>query len=466
MEGSALPNEFVGAVESLKGLAHPTWGSVAVILRNGRPERLVLPGSRFGRGWRAPLVGDLAFAPVQTDSVPFGLRSPEVPTQDGYHISITLDARVRLNPAGDYRYLDAFVRGGGPNFADDLVMEVRQGLERLLFDSIGRASHAELRAKAPAAFLVAEGFPIALGSGLLLVTSLTVGAVEWDQRAIALEDVRKDHIVDVTRVHHESALGHERLDALGPLAQRLGLPAMAMAFPEQYQADLDRLDRDQQRAHETLLAMLTPEMRGAAARNPLLLETLAERAGLAIGHGSPPVVRAQQARPLGIAAGADDDLDDITAIIVEGDDVDLNLDRALQRLWQTAEDVPLLGIDSSGRGASTATVVAVTQTGARIHPETPATLAKAMGGVIPTVIVLAAGSLQELVEQWFEQALADGEGLRVVACPDGDVLTISVEGPLAKANAAVKQLNDPGEHALAAFEALLSFVRVDIRLAG
>jgi hypothetical protein len=70
-----MPNEFVGAEQQVRGLNNASWGTVAVIIRNGVPDRVVTPGSRFGRGWRAPLMGAVTLVPIQTDTVRSASRS-------------------------------------------------------------------------------------------------------------------------------------------------------------------------------------------------------------------------------------------------------------------------------------------------------------------------------------------------------------------------------------------------------
>jgi len=447
-----LPNEFVGPEQRLEGLANASWGSVAIILRNGQPQRLVTPGSRFGRGWRAPLIGNLDYVQVNTDSAAFSLSVRGVKTRDSYHIGLKLDTRVKLNGADNYKHLDAFIRSSGRGFAEDLIAEVQRGLEQFAFQLVAGYDHADLREQSPSSAFARLGFPVAIGSSLLLVTSLSVADVTWDPKAIEVEDAEKDRIANVARARAESALGEERLQIFAPVAAQLGLPVEALAYP-------DRYAMSQQHAHEALLALLKPEMRMVWQRNPGMLDHLFARAG--IGPATSPQHSSLTSAPftqLPVGTGVP------AEIIVEPEaEVELNRNLTLRRAWSAHEPGEVMGIEVGGRNSPTPTVIAVTASGRPPSAETVEALARAVGGT-PRVLVLRFGTWQDLVEQWFRQAVPDAVGLRVSCAEVGDDLRIRVSGSPFEADRIVKRLNSPDDTVLGALEELVPFVRVDVEL--
>lgn len=448
-----MANEFVGPEEALEGLANATWGSVAVVLKNGEPQRLVRPGSRFGRGWRASFLGNLTFAQISTDSQPFGISVKDIPTSDSYHVGAELDVRVRLNPVSDYRHLEGFILTAGRAFAEDLIQEVRRGLETLVFETFGRYSHHDLR-KTPMPVVFNYPLPMTLGSGLLQVTSLSVLRVDWDARALEVENAWKDRVANEARARADAQLGEEKLAIYAPVAAQLGLPPEALAYPEQHRLS-------QQRAHEALLALLKPEMRMVWQRNPELLHNLFQHAGISAPpsqYGAPPreVSGGHQAV---LTAAADD-----TEIIVDpGEAIELNRDVKLVRAWNANETQGVLGIGMAREGES-AVVLAVTSQGARPQPATLESLRQVTGKADTETIVLRAGPWQDLVSDWFSRSAPDPTGLRVDVAEENGGLVIRVCGPAVRADEAVKHLNSPGSLRLSALEQLVPFLFVDVAL--
>lgn len=447
----ALPNEFVGPEERLEGLANASWGSVAILLRNGEPQRLVTPGSRFGRGWRAPFIGTLTFVQVNTDSAPFGMSVTGVPTRDGYHVGLDFDARVKLNPSDDFRHLKSFIERSGRGFADDLIAEVQRGLEQLAYSVIATFDHQMLRERSLSNAFAQVGLPFAVDSGLLMVTSLNVGNVAWDAKAIELENVSKDQKVKSAAVRAESTLGAERLQVFAEVAAQLGLPPAALAYPEQYALS-------QQRSHEALLALLRPEMRMVWQRNPGLLDNLFQRAGIPSGSILQPIAPVTYSQ---LPAGRSE----ITEILVEPEeDVELNRNLTLRRAWTAHEGEEVLGIEVGGRGRPAPTIIAVTRSGRRPGTETIDALTRVAGGGAVRLLVLRYGDWNDLVAQWFHQVEPQFAHLRVSIEREGEDLRVRVHGPALEAHAAVERLTAPGETPLEALEELTPFVRIDVEL--
>ncbi|MDO9399038.1 MAG: hypothetical protein Q7T71_21025, partial [Herbiconiux sp.] len=125
------PNPFVGPVEQLRGFNNAAWGTLAVVLRNGRPAGTIVPGSRFARGWNgAPLLGRLEIVQIQTDPVELTLSVKDIATADaaGYLVeSVTLRVNVAINPAGDFAAFSDHIQTHGPQFASALVVEIENG---------------------------------------------------------------------------------------------------------------------------------------------------------------------------------------------------------------------------------------------------------------------------------------------------------------------------------------------------
>src|SRR4051794_9139368 len=103
-------NQFVGEIERLSGRVNTVWGTLAVLLKNGRPERVYVPGERLSRGLNAPMFGVLEIVQVMAEDVAVTLKFKDVVTKnadsnaiEGYSIpELILSVRVRINPTEDY----------------------------------------------------------------------------------------------------------------------------------------------------------------------------------------------------------------------------------------------------------------------------------------------------------------------------------------------------------------------------
>lgn len=445
-----MPNEFVGAEEPVRGLNNAAWGTVSVVLKNGLPDRVITPGSRFARGWRAPLMGSISLAPIQTDAVPFGFEMSDVLTADGYQVGLTLNTLVRVNDADDYGYLSEFVRRNGRNFGDALIQEVQRGLETWVNSRIAGVIHADLRRRSMVAVLGTTSLPFAFGSRVLTVVSFTVSDQRWDPKAIELENTLKDAPIQRAAAANEEQLGTYRLAIFAPLAQQLGVSAAELAFPERHQVS-------QQNAKELALELLKPHNRVLWQRDPEMLSNLFTAAGIT----APPAVGPYQVQvaprwPREIAQ------DEPTAILPSHQLAeDLNVDKRLRRIWLSQRDEVPIGIAGAQTAREAAVLVVLEQPEPVTFPEA-APFSPFFAGLPVKVTAFAPGSVQELVERWLLSLPSTTDVRATADLDDDEVLTLRLDGSAARVREAVKRLNDPASSALPALEALLSFAEVRV----
>ncbi len=472
-----LVKEFVTAEQPLEGMSNAAFGSVAVILRNGRVARVVMPGKRFGRGWHAPWTGNLSVVQVNTGLVGFTMDVPTIPTSDQYTIqSVRIAVEVALNSSDSYEAFRRMVDRVGPTFGRGLASETENGVEMLVRGRLGSRTHHELYGNALAGVLGAHQTPFPIDDdGVLNLMHLAVEAVTWDPiyGETRETDARSTLVAAQTKVEtaqarQDAVVQEARLDALQPLADQLGVSAWMLADP-------DRRREVEGRAFELAMTLLKPENRGLVQRNPGLMEAIytflpsmapagahRERAGvdgarpagslpaaLTVGDGCEPA----QPRP-------------------DGPPVELTVDQRLARAWRRMplpahELHGLAGASVDGRG----TVVAVTDppvTAAELT-DAPSLLAPMLRAESVRVMSLPAGDLDGLVGAWVRGVLGvdDAEGVHVTVRETRqdatDVLVVGIDGP--QPREVVETLTDPDDAAHAALEMVLPYALVDVRLA-
>jgi hypothetical protein len=166
-----------------------------VVLQNGKPVRVVAPGGRIWRGFRAPVIGSLYVVPINRGTVAVEQVVRDVVTRrDGYVAeSVPLSLRVRLDTADDYARLKRFLQDRGESFADDLLAELRNGVDELVRRTFAERTHDDLYGASVAGFLKPGREPVPIAGGLMIVESLTVsGRVEWSSVFLAIRKVEGD----------------------------------------------------------------------------------------------------------------------------------------------------------------------------------------------------------------------------------------------------------------------------------
>lgn len=460
-----MPNEFVGAEQRVRGLNNAGWGTVAVLLRNGLPDRVITPGSRFARGFRAPLLGNVTLVPIQTDAVPIGFDIADATTADGYQIGLRLNTLIRINGASDYRHLTEFVQRHGRNFADALIQEIQRGLESWVTGRIGAELHAQLRRR-PMSSVLDIDMPFTFGSNTLVVVSFTVGDVRWDAKAVELENVIKDRPIQVASAANDEHLSSYRLAIFTPLAAQLGVSAAELAFPERHQLT-------QQNAKELALELLKPHNRTLWQRDPTVLTNLFTAAGLPpAAMGTPgrqalagPDDRSEPTLSLGTgAAGAYGSAAGAPTAAPSPEAVeDVNTDKRLLRFWLRSHQGTPVGI-AGARTGSAAMVIIVRDTAPGAEPAPADDFVPYFSGLPVRLVELRSAPLSSLVGQWIDALFPDSGVTSSVRVDDDDVLYLGIGGTAATARDVIKRLDDPADPSLDALEALLSYAGIQLQL--
>ncbi|WJZ68346.1 SPFH domain-containing protein [Kocuria rosea] len=277
-----MQDDFFGPEIPLDGVNNARFGELAIILQNGRPTRIITPGKKFRRGFRAPLTGNLSFIQVNTESVSYRFTE-DAATDDDYWISITVRIDVCLDSDEDYASLWKFLKKNQGDLSKALNGEIHRALERLIRETLGAYSHATLRKQSLSNILHrVETF----GEGILKMTSLLVESVLWDENALEMDSVDKKTDVAVAQTHAkariageeiliESLLLEQRIEKFTRLALKTGLPAYKLLpelFPE--------VQESRERAFELVCQLMQPDMFLKASRHPELIATLVSTAGL------------------------------------------------------------------------------------------------------------------------------------------------------------------------------------------
>ncbi|WP_155855395.1 hypothetical protein, partial [Actinotalea ferrariae] len=255
-------------------MPHAEWSTVAVLLRNGKPDRLLQPGRRFARAWGAPILGRLQLVQVNTGVEPTNVTIRNIRTKDVREWAISslkLRLSVQINAANDYSALEQHVRSYGPGFANALLDELSNGIDQYVRSTLARYSHRELHTSSLPDILFPTGEPTPIGNSSLAVRSATVVAVEWSP--YFLEELK-----GIETATTEKVVTERKIDLYEELSSRVGIPAWHLANPE-----VMKLERAA--AMELVGKLLEPANRSLLQRDPTLLPALLMQAGLT----TPPV---------------------------------------------------------------------------------------------------------------------------------------------------------------------------------
>lgn len=490
---SAPVSSFVGPVTKIQGRMNAGPDEILVILRNGRPDRVVEPGRRVGRAWGAPLTGALDVIQVNATSTTMRLTIKDVLTseQERYTApSVTVEFTVRLGvPPGprlgdgrpDYSGFGRLVRAEGTRFPEVLLVHMRSGVERLVRDAFLALTHEKVFA---ARDRVLDGAVPRVIDGLMTVTSARLAEVVWDE---AFTDARRHEAVltaSSQAAAREAAAILDRITALTPVAQRTGVSVLQMVFPDQHEAALAR-------QHELVKTILgNPALVSRVSRDPLLQQALGIGDG-GVGFQATAIVTG--AHQTGVidpgrvvpAAGATLPLSgaghvgtpvnpDHTLALPQapGAGADLTIDQRLRRAWESgqASMSGVIGLAGAAAGGRVVVVVVGAQSRPTVSDQVVTRLAGIYQAAPVTVLPLTATTAEDLALDWFTQmrgGLADAGQLRArVEVDSADRLWINVSGPMPAARSAVKFLTSPDEAALAALAAVMPFADVCVQLDG
>jgi hypothetical protein len=133
---------LVGAAVEVDYKVYAEEGGVLVLIRNGKPFRVISPGKRFSATMRR---GHIRALPVSGASVVVEHTRERVPLADEFTLpSVSLTARVSLRHTGGYRALMDRIERHGLAFVDHLDQEMTDALDAAVLETFGRLRHDEL----------------------------------------------------------------------------------------------------------------------------------------------------------------------------------------------------------------------------------------------------------------------------------------------------------------------------------
>lgn len=448
-----MANEFFADPAPFSGRMHASFGGLALILRNSVVDRVITPGKRFSRAWRAPLTGDLQFIEVYTGDRRFGLGYDDLATADGFHIRLQLDAVVRINDAGGYQYLERFVQQHGADFDTAILQELDNGLKSVLARTVHDYNHSDLRLRGADSVKLGR-LPVAFGNQVLQLVSYSVTGIVWDEIALEAERIEKSKAVNKAQAENDQARLNDREVLLRPIAERLGLP-VTLLLDKELHGEQERAALDRSRlAIEAFQALPESVQRQMVREDPTIVYQLMGNAAPAAfagreitGHNASPTHTARQ-----LPAGSEEDAP--TEVIVDAIPLDgLNKTAKLARLWSRRSPEPLDGI-AGAVGEERATVLVVTAVG-----DVPTGFEQDVAGFYGKPVdvrILPPGGLDVLVTSWFRHAAPTAEDTSPRATlTEDDVVRIDIVGPAMSARAVTKHLNRPGNTDTEALDDLL-----------
>lgn len=448
-----MANEFFADPAPFSGRMHASFGGLAIILRNSVVDRVITPGKRFSRAWRAPLTGDLQFIEVYTGDRSFGLAYPDLATADGFHIRLELDAVVRINDGGAYQYLEHFVQQHGADFDTAILQELDNGLKSVLARTIHDYTHSDLRLRGADSVKLGR-LPVAFGTQVLQLVSYSVTGIAWDEIALEAERIEKGKAVNSAQAHSDQARLTEREVLLKPIAERLGI-SLTLLMDKEIHGEQTRAEIDRTRlAIEAFQALPESVQRQMVRQDPGIVYQLMGQSAPAVpagreitGTGPTPTHTALQ-----LPTGTEDDT--LTEVLVDGLPLDgLNKTAKLARLWSKRSSEPLEGI-AGAVGEDKATVLVVTA--ASVVPAGFEQDLTGFYGKQVDIRILPPGGLDVLVTSWFRHVVPSaGETSPRATITDDDVVRIDIVGPAMAARAVIKHLNRPGNTDTEALDDLL-----------
>lgn len=445
-----MANEFFADPVPFSGRMHASFGGLALILRNGVVDRVITPGRRFARAWRAPMMGDLAFIEIFTGDRSFGLAYQDLATSDGFHVGLQLDAVVRVNDAGGYQYLESFVQQHGADFSQAIIQELDNGLRSVLARTVHDRTHSELRLRGADAAKLGR-LPVAFGTQVLQLVSYSITGITWDDVALEAERIHKSRSVDLAQAQSDEARLTERTLLLQPLADQLGIPLTLLVDKEIHEGQT-------QAAIEAFKALPETVQRQMVRQDPDIVYRLmgqqppATRSWLQAGGHDPAFLPSgNTARQLPVG----EDADALTEVIIDVEQfIDLNKTAKLARLWSKRTNASLAGI-SGAVGEDRATVLVVTPA-----TEIPGGFQQDVTdfyGKPADVRMLTPGSLDDLVSAWFRQVVPEPGDLSVQATiGDDDIVRIEISGSPLPAREVKNRLIQSGNPDTEALDDLIS----------
>ncbi|WP_405059228.1 hypothetical protein OG474_41785 [Kribbella sp. NBC_01505] len=464
-----MSSVFVDEPRPLTKRTNPDWGSLLVILHKGSPVRVVTPGQSALRGWRAPVIGTVEYVQINTSVVTARQVIRDIVTADPEEYAVeelVLEIQVQIDTSNKFSAFRAHVERYGKTFGEALLLEVKNGLDEHVRATFGRKTHRELRSASIPQVLGAGGYPRHFGSGVLMLTGVTVqGSPRWSEVYLDQTRVIQTTSVRIAEVDQNLAVTSAQYERFKPLAAELGVPVDFLLDPA-------RRDVVEGRAHELLLRMMEPQNRGLLQRDPGVLRRLLAESGLsnsvasgrAMSAGQKNVDRAESVVPDQLGAGDDtaDGSNDDAAL-------DLTMDSRLGRVWTAngGRTASLAGLAGKGIG-DTATVVVVGSNGTPlVDPRFVKALSTFYRATSVVVIALPRSSSVELVAGWFARVRpADADpslGVRAEVTVQ-DQLRVLVTGPAQLARRLVSELSAPHRTEIGALENVLPYAGVTIEL--
>ncbi len=463
--------DLVSEPVDVTGPVHADLNHVLVVLRNGRPIRLVGPGKRLGK-LGLGLLGHLQALQISLSPVKVNLTLTDVPLriEDGtqFHLpEVRLSIRMRVTD--DLDALESALSTLGLRFAealqdeaqDEVVTRVRHVFTQLHHAEIWEAS--SLRSRLGAVRRVLGGAVVIDYLSEPLVTpdpryrdmidaradAEAQLVRQAEQQRVRTQTVTHDEEVQLLQVRAESSIFGAKVEALAGVARAHNLNLQHLLYPE-----LQSLEREQR--HEVIMALLA---------DPNILRRNAGLEAALMGHLaqlSVPTVLEQPAPRLqgrvithqpSVVSGGERLMTPPLQIS----------DPQLEAVWNRVRAPRgLMGLGFATAGGR-AQVLAVVEDGERVTAPFPAASEVCAADVVELVQVPYEQALEDLVSAYMQQQLRDlpAGAIRFEPIAEGSRLRLNLSSQQLRPITVKRALEAPGNLVLPTLQSVLPYSGID-----
>lgn len=231
-----VSNDLFGAKTAVVGQPHPRPGEVLVLLRNGRPVRVIETGARIKRVFNAPLTGNLEAIPVALGPVEVQVRIAEVVLRDAYRLpEVVARLKIQLTGGRGFNQLLKRIEDEGERFTVGIDTEMQNEIQKLIRSEFLRHDHKDIYGTSLVGnfdhtFLVLDRlFRVEVRSVEAIWDPVFVGTIDTIKRA------RREHAetaVDLAAEQRRQTVERSAMGFLAEKADEFGISMAEAADPE------------------------------------------------------------------------------------------------------------------------------------------------------------------------------------------------------------------------------------------
>ena len=296
-----------GIREKMTGVVRAEPGTLVVVLKNGKPVRILKTGKSAKRGWRAPLLGDLSVMPISTAAHVVDLDIENVGTLPDHvspiglgvpRVTVTFEIQLRNSDASSWVELKNYIDEQGDNFAQRLLPRVKSELADAVRDALAKYTYEQIYRANITHYIPRSGLIL---KDLFEIIAVVDARMEPNPSYESVVQVKEGAIVDQADLERSLFLtnGQVQVDRRAALGQSGTEELVALGRSQLTGRTLDELlngDRsalDQTQILELMKALIDNPH---ALSNPQLREVV-ERASSAMG--APALVPGAAVVPVG-----------------------------------------------------------------------------------------------------------------------------------------------------------------------